>query len=510
MKRLHVAVSALIIMAMVSGCGWFGGQNNGGGQQGRGGQQARTGGEGWGKPEKPQFKIPVTAEVIERERMFAYLQAVGTVVPTKEVELKPEMTGRIYYTKRWMEGDEIKKGEVLATIDDRQLRLDINEAELQLELAKAAVRPAKAQLDQAIKDAEFKKIMHERGAISKAEYDLAELTRIQRENQYEEAQRNVDSRQMALERLKQELEKVEITAPFDGVLLPSDQMVTTGSTGNEGSATDLTLLNGQTVGSSAILCRLAVIDQVYVSLDVPAKDLADVSVGQEVELEIYSRTGNEFTGKVAEISTALNANTRTYTVKVMVDNTGHQLRPGMFAKARIITDERLDAISIPRSMVQLRNNQHIVFVAKPKENEQAQPQEGGGQLETEPVAQGGEGNQSGQDGRRNRQLAMAGENDGVAFAADDKDPSSEGGKPDYALENQAENDDPVLMVAEERVVQRGIENREEVEIVSGLKEGELLVVLGYETLTDGVDISVTVREDGILANSSGTAQNPLQ
>ena len=49
--------------------------------------------------------------------------------------------------------------------------------------------------------------MYERGAISKAEYDLATLTRIQRENQYQQALKEIDSRQMALDKLKQELEK---------------------------------------------------------------------------------------------------------------------------------------------------------------------------------------------------------------------------------------------------------------------------------------------------------------
>ena len=96
--------------------------------------QAQGEGRGnWGKPEKPKFKIPVPVERVERGRMYAYLQAVGSVVPVKEIEIKPEMTGRIYYTRRWMEGDDIKKGEVFATIDDRQVRLDINESELRLQ-----------------------------------------------------------------------------------------------------------------------------------------------------------------------------------------------------------------------------------------------------------------------------------------------------------------------------------------------------------------------------------------
>ncbi len=494
MKRLHLAISVILCCFLISNCGWFGGSS---GESGKGNWTAGRANSNWGKPKKPSFKIPVTVEQIERERMYAYMQAVGTVVPTKEIEIKPEMAGRIYYTKRWMEGNEVEKGQVFATIDDRQLRLDLNEAQEQLELAKAAIEPASAQLEQAKKDAEFKKIMHERGAISKAEYDLAVLTKIQREHSFIETKQNIETRRKTVESLKQELEKSEIIIPWDGVLLPSSQSVTTTSSGSENSVTDLTINNGQQVGSGQVLCRLATIDQVYVALDVPAKDLTQVEIGQEVELEIYSRSGTEFTGVVDDISTSLNASTRTYTVNVLVDNKNHELRPGMFAKAQIITEERKDAISIPRNMVQLRNNRHVVFVVKEKEEEEQQFEAGGGN---------GPRQSSGQEKRRQIAMAGRGDSENSAYAAEINSPTDENEneidvnieeEPQVIDEEQTDNpfEGEQTWVAEERAVQLGIENRENVEIVDGLREGEFLVVLGYETLTDGVEVNVTLRED---------------
>lgn len=454
-----LAVFALAAALFAGGCGFFGGGANN--------QFSGNAGGSWGKPERPRFKIPVTAVQLERGRMFSYLQAVGTVAPVKEIELKPEMTGRIYYTRRWLEGDEVKEGDVLAAMDDRELRLNINEAELQLEIAKAAVKPASAQLAQAYKDEQFRETMYKRGAMSKAEFDQSVLTRIQRENQYEETLKNIESREMALAKLKQELEKVQIAIPFDGVLLPAEQSVNTG--GQEGSVTDLTIRNGQMVGESTILCRLADIDQVYVALDVPAKDLAEIQVGQDVELEVYTKAGDRFRGTVHDISTALNAGTRTYTVNVLVDNTDHLLRPGMFAKAQIITREKLDALSIPREIIQIRNNREVVFVAK----EKPAPEEGGGTVpEPNPVASAGG--------------ADAGS---VAFAAE-TDP-----EPGSSLEEVPEEEAVLEMVAEEREIVRGIENRERVEILDGLREGEYLIILGYETLTDGIDVNVTILEE---------------
>ncbi|MGC9328656.1 MAG: efflux RND transporter periplasmic adaptor subunit [Candidatus Hinthialibacter sp.] len=425
----------------------------------------------WGKPQKAKFKIPVTVEQVDRGRMYAYLQARGTVVPIKELELKTETTGRIYYTKRWMEGDEVQKGEILARMDDRELNRDIELAELALETAKAEIEPASANLAQAYRDEEFKKAMYERGAIAKYEVDQAILTRIQRNNAYENALKTVRTREMELQKIKQELEKIPIIIPYSGVLLPAVQNVSTSDRSTE--ETDLTLLNGQTVGSGTVLCRLANIDEIYVALDVPAKDLEDVRIGQQVEIEAYTKSQQIFLGTVSDISTALNSNTRTYTVNVLVDNPNHELRPGMFAKARIITEERLDAISIPRELVLLRNNRQVIFVAKEKVPEEED-------LKLEDAAQPGQEDHP-------RQIAMAGGLENLAAASEENPETENAAVP-------AKND-PIEYVAEERVVTTGIENREMVEIVDGLREGEYLVVLGYETLTDGVDINITVRDE---------------
>ncbi|MBI1390768.1 MAG: efflux RND transporter periplasmic adaptor subunit [bacterium] len=478
MKTLLRLVVLTLTVTMAAGCGMWGGKPNADNNN-RGGQSANADGKPFGKPEKPKFKIPVTVQTLQRGRMYSYLQAVGTVVPIKEVEIKSEMTGRIYFTKKWKEGDEVKTGDAIASIDDRELRLNINQAELDLQLAKNALGPAKAKLDQAKKDEEFNQAMLTRGAISKADFDKAVLARIQEENNYEQTKSNIEARQMALTKLQQELEKVTINAPFAGVLLPPSGSVST-SASAANNETDLTQAQGTLVGSNSVVCRLANIDQVYVSLDVPAKDLLDINVGQKVELDVYSRVGREYIGSVSDISTTLNSNTRTYTVNVHVDNPEHELRPGMFAKARIITKEKLDAISIPRELVLLRNNRNVVFVATPKVEDAT--------AQAEPEA------------AERRQLALAGDLDALDSAGDPASASGEEmSEAEKALMGEEEGAEPAPRedktewVVEERVVELGIENRERVEVVDGLRAGDKLVVLGYETLSDGVDVNVTER-----------------
>ncbi|MBN2330058.1 MAG: hypothetical protein JXR73_23155, partial [Candidatus Omnitrophica bacterium] len=162
MRKLQsLLIAALTIgLALAVGCGKGEDAKKPEPPKTAGGEKANA---DWGKPEKPKFKIPVTVEKMERGRMFAYLQARGTVVPIKELELKPEATGRIYYTKRWVEGDDVQKDEVLARMDDRELNRDIELAELALQTAKAEIEPASANLAQAYRDEAFKKAMFERG-----------------------------------------------------------------------------------------------------------------------------------------------------------------------------------------------------------------------------------------------------------------------------------------------------------------------------------------------------------
>lgn len=510
-----------VSVSMLAGCGFSGGNNEG--NRGGGGFNARGG--GLNRPERPQFKIPVTVTQIKRQRMYAYTQEVGSIVPVKQVEIKPEIQGRIYFTQRWVEGDEVKKGQIYANMDDRELQINLRDAELTLEKAVAAVRPASAQLEQAFKDEGFSKRMFERDAISKQEYDQAILARIQRENGYSESLKNVETAQMQVNKIEQDMEKIPIIIPFDGVLLPAEESLSSGQS-SDSSAIDLTLQNGQTVSASALLCRLANIDQVYAALDVPAKDLLEIQIGQEVELDIFSKVGTKYKGVVHDISTALNRGTRTYTVNVLIENKEHELRPGMFVTSNIITDEKLDSISIPREIIQVRNNEEIVFVAKKKEIPE-QLERGGGfgrnrdnkseqgiesasqpkeiasgektayaadeasKQDTKTEGSPDEQKESNRDSKRNGDQDKANQDEDSQDEAGNDPEAGDGVEQSEEVEKEPE----IEMIVEKRVISRGIENRDFVEVVNGLREDELLVIIGYETLTDGVDVSVIYDTD---------------
>ena len=468
---------ALICCVLFLGCdrGWPGKSRHG-----RRGSQNEGVAEAAGpkKPKARKFKIPVTVRRLIRGPMNAYLQAVGTIRPLKEVEIKAEMSGRIYFAKRWKDGDHVEEGTPLARIDDTTLQLDLREAERALELAQQSLIPAKATMERRSKEEEFSKQMFERGAYSEVQYEAARLSRIQSESAYKQALTTIETKRTQIEKIKKELEKTTIHAPFAGILLPAQPPQAGQASAQE---TDLTLLEGTLVGAGQTVLRIADIGQIVVELDVPAKNIGEVRVGQTVELGIYSRTGQKYIGKVQDISATLNPTTRTYTVKVNVDNPLGELRPGMFSRARIITETRPDAISIPRDLVMLRNNKHVVFVVEEKAPEEESVDAlavVSATAEREKAAETKQVESS--DRTDNREVLSA---------------TAVGGIPEEATDEE-EDLLPRIMVARQREIRLGIENREEVEVTDGLKDGDLLVVLGYETLTDGVEVDVSIRNPG--------------
>ena len=194
---------ALICCVLFLGCdrGWPGKSRHG-----RRGSQNEGVAEAAGpkKPKARKFKIPVTVRRLIRGPMNAYLQAVGTIRPLKEVEIKAEMSGRIYFAKRWKDGDHVEEGTPLARIDDTTLQLDLREAERALELAQQSLIPAKATMERRSKEEEFSKQMFERGAYSEVQYEAARLSRIQSESAYKQALTTIETKRTQIEKIKKD------------------------------------------------------------------------------------------------------------------------------------------------------------------------------------------------------------------------------------------------------------------------------------------------------------------
>jgi RND family efflux transporter MFP subunit len=104
------------------------------------------------------------------------------------------------------------------------------------------------------------------------------------------------------------------------------------------------------------------IDPMRVQLTVPEQFVSAVSVGATVLFEVDAYPGRQFTGKVRFVSPALEANQRALTVEAAVPNASRDLKPGLFATARIEQPSRTPGIVVPASAVQTSSGTSRVYV----------------------------------------------------------------------------------------------------------------------------------------------------
>jgi membrane fusion protein (multidrug efflux system) len=248
-----------------------------------------------------------------------YLVLPGTVRPYEDIDLAAKSPG----TVKWVgakEGDWIQKGEKLLELD--------------MELVATRVTEARARYDQAVKDYERMKKLSEEGIISKGQFDIAKTA--------------LDTSKAALDAVEVNLNDGNLTSPISGILdrLNVDQ--------------------GEYINPGQTVMKIVNINKIKVELPVPEKDILYFNKGQHVEIEMENTKGEkqEFPGVIDFVSMTAENTTRTYLVKVVVNNPEQILRPGMIVRAHLVRRNIEEAIAVPFFTIIDREEGKAVFVVE--------------------------------------------------------------------------------------------------------------------------------------------------
>lgn len=296
---------AVVLAVLVAGCG-----------------RGPAGGPAAGGPPPTQV-IAVAARsgpVSER------LALVGTLAANESIEIKAEIDG-ILQEILFEEGHQVKKGDLLARIDDRKLLAAANEAEANSKLSRANFERAQ----QLLKDK----------LISQQEYDQASAT--------------FQMNEAGLELKRQQLRDARIIAPFEGTI--STRLVSP----------------GQVITRSTTLTWLIDLDPVKAEFNVPERFLGQLAVGQGIEVAIAAFPGRTFSGKVFFVSPFVDPASRTALVKAEIPNANGELKPGMFANLQLTLQVKADAIIIPETALVPSGERVVVFVIDEKGLAQMRP-----------------------------------------------------------------------------------------------------------------------------------------
>ena len=288
---------------------------------------------------KPQGKppVPVTVAAVETKNMPVQVTAIGTVEPYSTVSVKTQVTGQLtgVYFKQ---GDSVKKGQLLFTLDKRQIQADIKKAEGQLARDQASLANAKAQASRY--EALFKQ-----GIISKEQNDAQQTSA-------DAMEAAVEADRAAVESSKVQLTYTDIYSPIDG------------RTG------DLIVHQGNMVKANDSIALVVInkIQPVYVTFSVPENQLPEIKQyngkGQLAVRADISGDPKPATGKLAFIDNEVDAATGTIKLKGEFANTDSRLWPGSFTNVSLLLRQDPNAIVVPTAAVQNGQNGQFVFVVK--------------------------------------------------------------------------------------------------------------------------------------------------
>jgi RND family efflux transporter MFP subunit len=266
-------------------------------------------------------RIPLITTFTAKEIVFNhFLELQGNVQTKQNLVIYPEMAGvlRRVYVK---EGQQVSKGQLLASIDDGGLGQQVAQLQIQADLAKTTFERQERLWNQ----------------------------KIGSEIQYLQAKSNYEAQQKAVNQMQSQLEKTMVRAPFKGVI---DDVIT-----DQGSV----VAPGQSQ-----LMRIVNLDNMYIETNVPESYIANVTKNKNVQVE-FPVLGKTMDAKIRQAGNFINPSNRTFKVEVAVPNKDRDIKPNLTAKLRINDYTNANAILIPQSIIsENENGQQYIYVIKDK------------------------------------------------------------------------------------------------------------------------------------------------
>ncbi len=260
--------------------------------------------------------LNVNAKVIKPQSLTDEFTTTGVLLPDEEVDLSFETSGKIVEIN-FEEGTAVKKGQLLAKVNDRQLQAQLQRLISQLKLAEDRVFRQDALL--------------KRDAVSKEAYeqvktDLATL--------------NAD-----IEIIKANIELTELRAPFDGVIGLRQVSI------------------GTYASPTTVVAKLTKIAPLKVELSVPERYAKQIKKGTNLNFSVEG-TLDAFGAQVYAVESAIDPNLHQFTARALYPNVNRTLLPGRYASVLLKKDEIPNAIAIPTEAIVPEMGKDKVYLYK--------------------------------------------------------------------------------------------------------------------------------------------------
>ncbi len=287
----------------------------------------------------------VEAASPERKTIMERVSLVGSLRAKQRVEITPKVSGRLVEL-RVDRGDRVREGQVVARLEDDEIRQQVRSAEAALQVARASLAQREAELKNRDAELERYRNLEKDGVVSSQQRETAEMGVEVTRAQMSLAQAQVAQAEAGLEELRIRLSQTDILSPLTGIV--ATRHVDPGTM------------------VSAITPIVLVLDlsTMLTVVNVPEREINKIDVGGTAKVTVDALAGEEFAGRVVRISPMLDSQTRTAPVEIELENSGEHLKAEMFARVDLnLTTER-EALLVPRDALIYRNEQLGVFVVE--------------------------------------------------------------------------------------------------------------------------------------------------
>lgn len=331
-------------------------------------------GGGWALFRSGSDATLFAVETIRRQDLRESVTANGEVQARTKVNVGSTITAEIreIHVK---DGQWVKAGDLLVTLDQERLRQEVVRSELALSTARQDLKNAQATFDKQSRTFKRREELHAQGIVSSEEFQQEKLNLENATTQLERAKVGIRQAEASLAQVQDMLSKTVIRAPMTGQV--------TGLKAEKGE----TAIAGQTNIAGAVLMVVSDLSEMLAEIKVGELDVVKVKVGQPAEVTVDAVPGKVFSGTVVTVASGTDRPTvsfgntqETQSYKVRVRLSGERseleaLRPGMSARIAILTAERKNIIAVPLAAIQEREtkagglglmtgSRSVVFIAK--------------------------------------------------------------------------------------------------------------------------------------------------
>ncbi len=331
---------------------------------------------------KMEKSTNVNVARVEKRTIASEIVLNGKLQPVNSINVIPKMPGKVNMVNVDI-GDKVNKGDVLFTLEDKDILLQVQQAaaglraaqvgltrskgsgmEQQLNQLKTALVQAETNYNDAKKNYDRMKELHSEGIISKQQLEQIESQMKMAEEQYKStksslelteskvrpetiasAEAQVQQAQAGYDSAKSSLDNTVITAPISGVIASNNVKV------------------GEFASTSSI--AMSVIDNSFVTVDVnvPENAINKITLNDSVEVLVNTVSNQPLEGEIVTISPVADRGSQSYPVKIKIANDSGLLKGGMFAEIKIIADKAEDTLAIPITSMVNVDGKNVVYVA---------------------------------------------------------------------------------------------------------------------------------------------------